>query len=273
MKAKIPWPIKLTLFVCLGMSGLGIAQSDPIKISNSSFEDPPQNLGSFTSGDIPGWKINTSDSGGCGVQHFTTLQFKSVDPLPAPADGAQALYIFGDNVVYQDVGALAPNTTYTLTVAVGCRLDQPGGGRVELVKGTGSDGAVVATSEESIPHQGTFEKRKISYTTGDSVAGDLIIVLARTTGDQVIVDNVKLTATPSSKASTWIFCPIGTIVLGFGVLASKNGGKYSPNCLDDIRSRDQFISRTGLSLLFGLRVLRALERVRSALGDSSMIRA
>ncbi len=103
-----------------------------IPINNASFEAPVLASGNYTNNTVPGWIIDGISKGAFagGVQYFTTTDYTSVNPLPSPADGNQALYIGRTATVYQDVGALLANTTYTLTLAVGNRLSSvnQGGG-------------------------------------------------------------------------------------------------------------------------------------------------
>jgi hypothetical protein len=103
--------------------------------------------------------------------------------------------------IYQDVGALLPNTTYTLTVALGRNPGfGPGSGLgspgiITLLNGTSNTGTVLA-STSGIPNTaGTWQDYSASFTTGPSVSGDLTVELsvAGASTYQANFDNVRLT--------------------------------------------------------------------------------
>jgi hypothetical protein len=105
--------------------------------------------------------------------------------------------------IYQNVGVLLADTTYTLTVAVGSRLDWSPGpngqGTLSLLNGTDQTGAVLASTTSSVASQtGTFTDYSATFTTSGSVSGDLIVDLSVVgtpgTFTQGDFDNVELTA-------------------------------------------------------------------------------
>jgi hypothetical protein len=107
--------------------------------------------------------------------------------------------------IYQDVGALQPNTIYTLAVAIGSRADRVNSpGIISLINGTDDSGAVLATGGGLSAAQNTWQDYSVTYTTGASVSGDLTVELsvvgAGTT--QADFDNVQLMAMPVLKAPT-----------------------------------------------------------------------
>jgi hypothetical protein len=91
----------------------------------------------------------------------------------------------------QDVGALLPNTTYTLTVAYGIPMSSAGAGWLELYSTAGA--GLLATNKGFSGVSGTFVDRSVSYTTGSGVSGDLIITLS-SLGNETHYDNVRLDA-------------------------------------------------------------------------------
>ena len=91
-----------------------------ISVANYSFENPIQANNTW-SNYITSWNI--SAGGSAGAQNFVGNAYGD-PPLPAPAAGIQAAYVNGGGI-YQDVGKLLANVTYTLTVAAG---NQPGYG-------------------------------------------------------------------------------------------------------------------------------------------------
>jgi len=122
---------------------------------------------------------------------------------------AQFLYVNNDGTgaatdgIYQNVGVLLADTTYTLTVAVGSRLDWSPGpngqGTLSLLNGTDQTGAVLASTTSSVASQtGTFTDYSATFTTSGSVSGDLIVDLSVVgtpgTFTQGDFDNVELTA-------------------------------------------------------------------------------
>ena len=188
------------LFSVLGL--VVSATAAPVPVTNSSFENPALASGHYQGdgGDsfatyptIPGWSSDTNGSN--GVQNFIgTGSFGAGSTLPAPASGTQAVYING-NDVYQDVGALAPNTLYTLKVAAG---NQPGfgvgsQGSISLVNGTDATGTPVALAPVFTQPVGSFGTFTTSFISGTSPSGDLTIALAKISGGQMVYDNVQLT--------------------------------------------------------------------------------
>jgi len=199
---------------CLTVMGLGVANAQTVL--NPSFELDVLSPGGYTSGNgtVTDWSSTTTGFGN-GIQYFTTDNFDSASPLPAPADGNQALYIFAGDV-YQDVGALQSNTTYTLTLALGSRLDQPGNGIFELINGIDNTGTVLAVSPTITPTAGTFELETLTYSTGSDVSGDLTIDLESGGTGQAIFDNIQLTAQSVPEPSSLALLFIG--LSGIGVM-------------------------------------------------------
>jgi len=106
------------------------------------------------------------------------------NPLATPADGSQYLFVnmFDPSVtggVYQDMGPMIPNHTYTLTVAIGSRKDRINSpGIISLVNGTDNTGTVLATGGGLPATQDTWQDYTVTYTTGPTVSGDLTICLS-----------------------------------------------------------------------------------------------
>jgi hypothetical protein len=183
---------------------LANADAASVMVANASFESPAlANPGDYN-GTIDNWLKNPS-AGSASVEYYNGGHFTANNPLAAPADGYQGVSVNTfDNAnpglratIYQDVGLLLPNTTYTLTVAIGVRLDFAGAtGSLALYNGTDSTGTVLAASVAFAPATGTFEEYSVSFTTGATVSGDLTIGLTHQSGGQVSFDNVRLDATP-----------------------------------------------------------------------------
>ena len=192
----------------MGLSGLfslsiAYAQS-PITVNNFSFEANVASVGGDVTSVPTGWTaFNEAGSSDIGSENSGGTQYTVNNPLAAPADGNQYCYInmFNPSVtggIYQDVGALQPNTTYTLTVAIGSRADRINSpGIISLVNGADDTGTVLASGGGLPGTQNTWQDYTVNFTTGASVSGDLTIVLSvlgNGTTIQADFDNVQLTA-------------------------------------------------------------------------------
>jgi hypothetical protein len=184
----------------------------PFTVNNNSFEgNVASGSGQVAQGTPIGWtSFNQVATGDIGSQWAGGADF--TDPLVAPANGNQYCYVNLYNNpnpstgIYQDVGALQPNTDYTLTVAIGNRADrQELPGIISLINGVNNTGTVLASDYGVPATQNTWQDFATGFTTGASVSGDLTIELSvdpTVTGDgnggsvQAAFDNVQLTATP-----------------------------------------------------------------------------
>ena len=179
-----------------------ISAANIVTVNNFSFENG--STPAFGNGSIPvQW---TSYDGDWAGVSGSTGQFS---PAIVP-DGTQYYAVntgpgHGSvSGVYQDVGALQPNTTYTLTVAVG-RGDNPGvppngngdwsPGIISLVNGTDNTGTVLATTTGYPATPGTWQDYTATFTTGPTVSGDLTVALGVAPANtyQSLFDNVRLT--------------------------------------------------------------------------------
>jgi hypothetical protein len=163
--------------------------ADPVEVINPSFELPALSEGGFTSGVVDGWETTPPT----GVFYPQTFQFT----LPLP-DGNQVGYAnFDTGQLAQTLSAtLQSNTTYTLTVYVGKRLDccYPNPYSVELYAGS----ALLGSENSQDPAPGDFAVSTITFTSSDSdplEGSPLRIVLKSVGTGQVGFDNVSLDAT------------------------------------------------------------------------------
>jgi hypothetical protein len=173
-----------------------------LSIANSSFESPLLADGDFTNGVV----VDGFTLSGAGVQNSINSQFPgtsgdSPGNLPATAEGRQFAFLNGGaaNVIYQDVGDLAANTVYTLTIALGSRLDQANGSvYLGFQNGTNNiDGTLLSLSsplQSPTAFSGTFRDITFSFTTPSSVSGDLTIFIQNVDDTPNVIDNVRLTA-------------------------------------------------------------------------------
>ncbi len=164
-------------------------------VINASFETPDIPDPSFSAGPITGW---TNVVGGASL--FLADPGDGTFPgatgnligLPGTADGFQAVTLRIDGILFQDVGLLLPNTQYTLTVAFGHNLDVTTvTGWMQLVNGSDHTGSLLAEDPLLVGTPGIFVDRSLSFTTGNTVSGDLSIVLGGN-GLTAYFDNVRL---------------------------------------------------------------------------------
>ena len=175
---------------------------------NLSFErdavSPGNNIPAFTTWHRFYSPINGAaggQGGDVGSEYPSSGEYSAVNPLATPASGSQFLFVnmFDPNVtggVYQDMGPMIPNHTYTLTVAIGSRKDRINSpGIISLVNGTNNNGTVLATGGGLPATQDAWQDYTVTYTTGPTVSGDLTIclsVLGNGTTIQADFDNVRL---------------------------------------------------------------------------------
>ena len=183
-------------------TGVVISAANLVTVNNFSFENGY--TVAFGDGGIPvQW---TSYNGDWSGVSGTTGQFS---PAIVP-DGTQYYAVntgpghSGASGAYQDVGPLQPDTTYTLTVAIG-RGDNngvpPNGlgdwspGIISLLNGTDNTGTVLASTTGYPATPGTWQDYTATFTTGPTVSGDLVIELGVDPAStwQSLFDNVRLT--------------------------------------------------------------------------------
>ena len=202
-------PLKFTrLFLLLSVLTLGFvatpAWADTIAITNPSFEtvDPLHPLnqlcgaGCAFNTSIPGWTITG------GPSQFPAGQFQPgsgffTQPVP---DGSLVAYSNGGTISQTLAASLTPNTTYTLSVDVGRRLDAGlNSYTIELLAGTNI--LAFLTNPNSLITPGTFSLESFSYNSGiTGPFGQPLGIAFLTPGPQQInYDNVQLTASAASE--------------------------------------------------------------------------
>jgi len=213
-------------------------------VSNASFQTPT--TGSFTD-DGNGAINNPSNTGFWGwgyffantaVDHDAGVQLNTNCSVTASADGTtQNGWVNGaGNYLYQDLGALAANTKYTITVAVaapgGTAYGGTGSGNaqptdtINLLNGTNpltgtndnvaATGSLLATSGVLTPANGSYTDESVIYSTGASVSGDLTLQLVEDTAgahEQGIFDDVRITASPVPEPATFSLLGLGSLLL------------------------------------------------------------
>jgi hypothetical protein len=201
--------ISLIAFAGLSLVTLASTRGASVVIQNSQFDSPALNSGGYTGNTFTdGFTFNFA-----GVEYPdpSAGQFNfSGGLLPSPGTGHQYAFMNGilptdgTSYMYQDVGALQANTTYTMTVALGWRNDQGAGAIVlGLVNGISYDPNTSVSLAASTPFvatlQGQFQDVSLTFTTGDTVSGDLTIYIQNATNGTgtgaTAIDNVRLDAT------------------------------------------------------------------------------
>lgn len=165
--------------------------ADPVEVLNPSFESPALMPGGFI-GLADGWQV----TGTAGVFYPEGSQFT----LPLP-DGNQIGYAdFTDGQLAQTLAAtLQSNTTYTLIVYVGKRLDcctTPYSYSVELYAGK----ALLGSENSQDPAPGDFSVSTVTFTSSasDPLEGKPLTIVLNSLASgltQVGFDNVSLDAT------------------------------------------------------------------------------
>ena len=190
---------------------VGAASATTITVLNPDFSSPattsyvagptaPPGADSAVVADwgIDGYSGVKNDAQNTGHPNLVGTQIGFAD---AVGDNTTLTSQSDNSSLYQDVGALQPNTTYTLTVYTGFYNGYSTGqfGVLQLVNGVTDTGTVLNsvtyTSSTTWPY--AFEDVNLSYTTGSAVSGDLTLVLgsAAPGNDSIGFNNVRLTAT------------------------------------------------------------------------------
>ena len=198
----------------------GVAPATVIPVLNYNFASQPLTENSFTytksATYYPGTNPLATDWGKAGGGYYNGLQNVSdtqyafsldVNGLTSSIDNPGN----GGATFYQDVGSLAPNTTYTLSVLTGSG-GYGGNSTAEIaLVNTAADsdtstqvptGTTLNSTSYTVLQSG-FATETVTYTTGASVSGDLSIEMALmgpTTGPspqaRVFFTNVSLTSVP-----------------------------------------------------------------------------
>jgi len=209
------------------------ASAAPVPVEDPSFELGPLGGGGSTTN----W--NARGNAGYSIQSVSNGWFTATDILPAPADGTNFL-VLNANLTspgwcWQDIGALLPNTTYTLTVAIGqSLLGATGVGRIALINGSTPFQTTLGQTpiDSSLVAAGTFADTNLVFTTGYQVTGDLTLLMEIDTGSQILFDNVRLDAATLPPAAMALppslSTPSGTVPAGTVVTLSELPGGTPP---------------------------------------------
>ena len=187
--------------VALALGLVGAAEAESIEVKNAGFEAPVLSDGQETP-TLDDWVVFSFGGGVGGGLNPTTDSFSGEAP-----EGENVAYS-SDQEIFQVLDAvLKTNTTYTLMVDVGNRLDEPYAGyRIRLSTSFvgGLSGVVLAESHNSVaPASGTFETATLSLVTGPThfEEGEQLLVSLYGVpkgGGQACFDNVRLDATTAA---------------------------------------------------------------------------
>jgi hypothetical protein len=218
----------LAIVAATVLAAIGGAQAAPLTVINFSFEDNVAPVNGVVDTVPSGWTAyNQAGGADIGSQNAGNALFTPNNPLASPAQGNQFTYvnIFANNPnpaggIFQDVGSLLPNTTYTLTVAIGSRADRINSpGIISLINGFDPFSGIVMATGGGLPStQNTWQDYSISFTTGSVVSDDLVIALSVAPGGtiQADFDNVRLDAVAVPEPSSVAMLALGGIaVAGF----------------------------------------------------------
>jgi hypothetical protein len=220
--------ISLALFLSILVLGFTTSSifANSIPIQNASFEitnplTTPCGTGcAFNGGPIPGW---TTVGGQQGTWQPSSAYFTS--PVP---DGSLVAYSNGGTISQTLSASLAANTAYTLTVAVGNRLDAITNNFattyiIQLFAGSTLLNSI--TGSNTLIPLGTFLDVSFNYMSGVTFpSGNLSIVLS-SIGPQSDFDNVRLTANaisvPEPRTLTLLAAGLAMMLLAFRRRASQ----------------------------------------------------
>lgn len=197
----------------------GTAWADGLPVQNASFETSnPLNIsfsgGPYNLGPIPGW----NSSGVAGSWAPNSSEFSAIP------DGSIVAYTNDGSISQTLTGSsVQPNSSYTLSVFVGNRLDgYSGNGNYTISLDAGSTTLCSFTGNSASITAGTFADETCSYQSGSIVpSGDLSIVLtSNSSGAQLDIEEVSVSdpvSTPEPGSlllvSVGLFCVLFILVL------------------------------------------------------------
>ena len=232
--------MKTILTTCLAVALLTYGSAGwagTVPIVDPSFETPvaptPPGITPFSLITPNSWYENNSND--LGLETYTAADENNA----APGDGNQFLYIIGHGEVYQDVGALQPNTTYTLVVAESAPSpSQYYGGAATAPNPPPTDVFVVSAYDEP---SANFDPVNNSNSAGSLTA------FGNATGEVVSVTN-SLNTPASGQASfvdsTPLIFTTGSVVTGDLVIDLVSVG---PDLANNFASSENYFDNVALT--------------------------
>ena len=203
-------------FILAGALAAGPLRADSVAIQNASFETTNPLTGlcgavpCYNYGPIPDWTLN----GTGGSFQPTSTYFTSVP------DGNMVAFISSTGgTISQTLGvSLLPDTTYTLSVDVGNRLDGFGSGTgFSISLDAGSTILKTITAAQFDDHARNLPEETLTYTTGSTVLPGTYDYRPGQRGLwQSNFDDVRLT-TSSTSSSVPVPEPSGLLLLCMGL--------------------------------------------------------
>lgn len=226
------------LGLALGLAGAAAAGAASVTIANYSFESPVRAdntnvVSGAGTGVFNSW--NYAVTAGASFEDFgienppaAAYTGASGTGTPSGAEGSNVAFLNQNNTgltasIFQDVGLLAANTTYTLTIAIGQRLDRVNGSlQIGLLNGASgatniwSSGTLLNSTTGVSSVAGSFQDFQVVFTTGDSVSGNLYVGALYTADGKVQAsfDNVRLDAMSAIPEPSTYATLLGAATLG-----------------------------------------------------------
>jgi hypothetical protein len=186
-----------------------------LTVPNFSFETPALGLGNNTTENPSNWVLSATVQGGVYNPTDDAYPGATTGPLPAPALGDQLAYINitasgptpASLTTAAPTGVAGANTVYTLTVAVGRRVNVAADERFRIaLLLDGSPVSAAVLSGTSIP-AGTFTDLTTTYTS-PSAGGNLDVRLTYEADGEVVgisqanFDNIRVGVAPVPEPAT-----------------------------------------------------------------------
>ncbi len=212
------------------LASMAIAAAAPLAVDDHSFETNLNGPGGWSNYIGPSWQgTNGMNNGNAFKEHIPGFT----------ADDLQHLGMVLNYDVWQDLGVTyQPNTRYTLTVAVGRRIDATSFGNQSQYRLADSTGAVYATgafNAYTLPLQTFADAPPLVFDTPDHPAavGKTIRILLRARGQgRSHFDHIRLDATPLPPpgSATIVNLPATNVTAGGATLNGEitNAGDGAP---------------------------------------------
>lgn len=208
------------LTLCL-FFGNGVACADSVPVQNPSFEITARltttcvgpGICLYNAGSIPGWTIS-----GAAAGSFEPSSFYFNLPLP---NGSIVAFTNGGSISQTLFGiSLQPDSTYTLSVDVGHRLDGDVA-NYSISLDAGSSVLCTTGGSNGSASPGTFIDAILTCTTGPSVPSGFLGIVLAGSGVQVDFDNVQLNVVPTPEPSALVLMLTGLGVVGLRFARSR----------------------------------------------------